>query len=216
MKEGWSKAQPETGLRHTPTGISLSSWWSPFHPTLKLQSCISMAVYLFLQKETFKAFLFWHWELALHTVCQASLWQLMASAKQKHSGCRGRRELLCLAGSSHPVPAGRLPEQQQNAASIAIYLLPLRRQLSHLERRIVVAKPCLEILQERTESPPWGTGLYENLVVSLQSHSWHPYTPFHMLQFSLWYHPDAEFCAKTNLILAPNLARPRFWGSTKF
>lgn len=115
---------------------------------------------------------------------------------------------LCL-----PILAGRLPGQRPQAASVAIYLLPLRRQLSHLERWIVVARPCSEILQERTESPP--QGLHENLG-SLQPHSWRPHAPLHVPLSNMWYNPAAEFHAKRNLILVPKLrARPRFWGFSK-
>lgn len=42
---------------------------------------------------------------------------------------------------------------QWQAVSVGLYLLPVHTPLSHLERWTVVARPCLEILQETTERP---------------------------------------------------------------
>lgn len=210
MREDGSKPQPGPGLRQGPTGILLSSWVSPFHLLLQLQFCISVPEYLSL---------FVLAKNQLLKLCSPILasrtgipyclpgnsWQLVCSARESSGDA--------VAGESF-VP-GWVSLSHWQAASVGFYLLPVRTKLSHLERWTVVARPCLEILQETTESPPWGPTLHENLE-SLQPHSQCPRTTPHIPQSNSRCIPAAEFHAHTNPIPVPKpRARSRFWGSSK-
>lgn len=148
MREDGSKPQPGPGLRQDPTGILLSSWVSPFHLLLQLQFCISMPDYLFsvaLAKNH------------LLKLCSPILaprtgiphylpgnpWQLVCSV----------REIMRDAVQGESFVPGWVSRSHWQAVSVGLYLLPVHTPLSHLERWTVVATPCLEILQETTESP---------------------------------------------------------------
>lgn len=100
----------------------------------------------------------------------------------KHWESRGRERRVSAWLAVHPCPLGMV--------GIAIYLLPVRRQLFHLGRWTAVARPCLEILWERTEKP-------------LQLYSQCPPALVHMVLSNLWCNPNAEFQAKGNLVLVP-------------
>lgn len=100
----------------------------------------------------------------------------------KHWESRGRERRVSAWLAVHPCPLGMV--------GIAIYLLPVRRQLFHLGRWTAVARPCLEILWKRTEKP-------------LQLYSQCPPALVHMVLSNLWCDPNAEFQAKGNLVLVP-------------
>lgn len=135
--QGWDKVLQEFSYAvECPHFICFCSC-SSVSPCLSVFSCAC-------KKSAFKAVLSYSGIKNCHPTLSTR--QSMAAhvlCEGKHQGCSGRGELCAWLGLLVPL-AG---------CHVGLYLVPVHTQLYHLERWTVVARPCLENLQETTESP---------------------------------------------------------------